>query len=191
MPPDSNRLREMAEACGFRARYISSMKPTSGWIATRASALLAAWWTAKSAARSSTPSCAKINGRCLSRQFAAPRSRAPCHQRHWERPAIVHLRDFKLNGFTTGAGVLAPRLSLDLYNACVRKDYPATEEIRRAFLPLEDLRGAWGAARVLHAAVEAAGLAETGPIPPFVSAVPALQIEQLRHVACALLERNG
>ena len=108
-----------------------------------------------------------------------------------ERPAIVHLRDFKLNGFTTGAGVLAPRLSLDLYNACVRKDYPATEEIRRAFLPLEDLRGAWGAARVLHAAVEAAGLAETGPIPPFVSAVPALQIEQLRHVACALLERNG
>src|SRR6266849_382586 len=29
-----------------------------------------------------------------------------------ERPAIVHLRDWKLNGFTTGSGVLAPRLSL-------------------------------------------------------------------------------
>jgi 4-hydroxy-tetrahydrodipicolinate synthase len=108
-----------------------------------------------------------------------------------ERPAIVHLRDFKLNGFTTGAGVLAPRLSLDLLNACVRKDYTVAEEIRRAFLPLEDLRDAWGAAPVLHAGVEAAGLAETGPIPPFVSAVPALHLEQLRDVARALLEKNG
>jgi len=108
-----------------------------------------------------------------------------------ERPAIVHLRDFKLNGFTTGAGVLAPRLSLDLLNACVRKDYGVAEEIRRAFLPLEDLRDAWGAAPVLHASVEAAGVAQTGPVPPFVSAVPALQVEQLRHVARVLLERNG
>jgi 4-hydroxy-tetrahydrodipicolinate synthase len=108
-----------------------------------------------------------------------------------ERPAIVHLRDFKLNGFTTGSGVLAPRLSLDLLNACARKDYAAAEEIRRAFLPLEDLRDAWGAAPVLHASVEAAGLAETGSVPPFVSPVPALQVEQLRPIARALLERNG
>jgi dihydrodipicolinate synthase/N-acetylneuraminate lyase len=108
-----------------------------------------------------------------------------------ERPAIVHLRDFNLNGFTTGSGVLAPRLSLDLLNACVRKDYAVAEEIRRAFLRLEDLRDAWGAAPVLHAGVEAAGLAETGPVPPFVSAVTALQVEQLRPVARRLLERNG
>jgi 4-hydroxy-tetrahydrodipicolinate synthase len=108
-----------------------------------------------------------------------------------ERPAIVHLRDFKLNGFTTGSGALAPRLSLDLLNACVRKDYAAAEEIRRAFLPLEDLRDAWGAAPVLHAAVDAAGLAETGPVPPFVSAIHAAQVDQLRPVARALLEKNG
>jgi 4-hydroxy-tetrahydrodipicolinate synthase len=108
-----------------------------------------------------------------------------------ERPAIVHLRDFKLNGFTTGSGVLAPRLSRDLLSACLRKDYAVAEEIWRAFLPLEDLRDAWGAAPVLHACVEAAGVAETGPVPPFVSAVPALHVEQLRHVARALLERNG
>jgi dihydrodipicolinate synthase/N-acetylneuraminate lyase len=108
-----------------------------------------------------------------------------------ERPAIVHLRDFKLNGFTTGSGVLAPRLSLDLLNACARKDYAAAEEIRRAFLPFEDLRDAWGAAPVLHAGVEAAGLAETGPVPPFVSSVPAAQVERLRPVARALLYRNG
>ncbi len=108
-----------------------------------------------------------------------------------ERPAIVHLRDFKLNGFTTGSGVLAPHLSLDILNACARKDYAAAEEIRRAFLPFEDQRDSWGAAPVLHAGVEAAGLAETGPVPPFTCAVPAAQVEQIRPVARALLEKNG
>jgi 4-hydroxy-tetrahydrodipicolinate synthase len=108
-----------------------------------------------------------------------------------ERPAIVHLRDFKLNGFTTGSGALAPRLSLELLNACVRKDYAAAEEIRRAFLPFEDLRDCWGAAPVLHAGLEAAGLAETGPVPPFVSSITAAQVEQVRPFARALLEKNG
>jgi 4-hydroxy-tetrahydrodipicolinate synthase len=108
-----------------------------------------------------------------------------------ERPAIVHLRGFKLNGFTTGSGVLAPRLSIELLNACVRKDYTAAEEIRRAFLPFEDLRDAWGAAPVLHAGVEVAGLAETGPVPPFVSSVSAPQVDQLRPVARTLLENNA
>ena len=108
-----------------------------------------------------------------------------------ERPAVVHLRDFNLNGFTTGTGVLAPRLSRELFEACARKDYTAAEEVRRAFLPFEDLRDTWGAAPVLHAGVEAAGLAETGPIPPFVSAIALAHVEQLRPVARALLEKNG
>ncbi|SRR5579864_363359 len=108
-----------------------------------------------------------------------------------ERPAIAHLRDFKLNGFTTGSGVVAPRLSRELFEACARKDYTAAEDIRRAFLPFEDLRDAWGAAPVLHAGIEASGLAETGPVPPFVSSVSPSNIEQLRPVARALLEKNG
>ncbi len=108
-----------------------------------------------------------------------------------ERPAIVHLRDWKLSGFTTGSGVLAPRLSRELFHACVRKDYAAAEEIRKAFLPFEDLRDLWGAAQVLQAGVELAGIAETGPIPPFVSGLSATQTEQLRPVARALLEKNG
>ncbi len=108
-----------------------------------------------------------------------------------ERPAIVHLRDWKLNGFTTGSGVLAPRLSLALIEACRRKDYSGAEEVRRAFLPFEDLRDAWGAAQVLHVGVEAAGLAETGAVPPFVSGLSAAQTEQLRPVARSLVERKG
>jgi dihydrodipicolinate synthase/N-acetylneuraminate lyase len=108
-----------------------------------------------------------------------------------ERPAIVHLRDFKLNGFTTGTGVLAPRLSLALLDACRRKDYSKAEEIRQVFLPFEDMRDAWGAAQVLHAGLEAAGLAETGPVPPFVSGISTAQMKQLGPVARALVERNG
>ena len=87
--------------------------------------------------------------------------------------------------------MLAPRLSRELFEACRRKDYADAEEIRKAFLPFEDLRDAWGAAQVLQAGVELAGLAEAGPIPPFVSGLSAAQTEQLRPVARALLEKNG
>ena len=108
-----------------------------------------------------------------------------------ERPAVVHLRDFKLNGFTTGSGVIAPKLSRELLDACNRGDYARAEEIRRAFLPLEDLRDAWGPQKVLHAAVALSGLAETGPIPPFVSPLSKEQMDRLRPVAKTLLEKNG
>jgi dihydrodipicolinate synthase/N-acetylneuraminate lyase len=107
-----------------------------------------------------------------------------------ERPAIVHLESFGLRGFTTGSGCLAPRLTNDLFEACTRRDYSAAEAIRQLFLPLEDKRDAWGPARVLHAAIEQAGVASMGPIPPFVSGIGAAQIEALRPVANDLLARN-
>jgi dihydrodipicolinate synthase/N-acetylneuraminate lyase len=108
-----------------------------------------------------------------------------------ERPAIVHLRNFGLNGFTTGSGVLAPKLCRGLLDACSRKDYEQAEKLRAAFLPLEGLRDEWGPPRVIHAAVALAGIADTGPIPPFVSELSATQKEQLRPVARELLKRNG
>jgi dihydrodipicolinate synthase/N-acetylneuraminate lyase len=107
-----------------------------------------------------------------------------------ERPAVVHLRDFHLNGFTTGSGVLAPRLSLALLEACKLKDYEAAEEIRKLFLPLEDLRDAWGPSRVLHPAVGLSGLAATGPVLPFLSTLSAVELEQLEPVSRALLSAN-
>ena len=108
-----------------------------------------------------------------------------------ERPAIVHLRDFKLGGFTTGSGCVAPRLSQALLEACGRKDYDRAEQIRGAFLPLEDLRDRWGPPRVLHAAVALAGIAETGPIPPFVSGLSKVQSAQLAPVAKALGKQDA
>lgn len=103
-----------------------------------------------------------------------------------ERPAIAHMRDFGLPGFTTGSGCLAPGLSRSLHEACVRGAWHEAEPLRQAFLPHEDLRDAWGPARVLHAAVGLAGVCDTGPIPPFVSPIGDAQRTQLAPVARAL-----
>lgn len=100
-----------------------------------------------------------------------------------ERPAVVHMRDWRLHGFTTGSGCIAPRLSQTLFEACAREDYQAATDARTRFLPLEDLRDAWGPARVLHHATELAGIAKTGPIAPYVSSLNEQQLENLAPVA--------
>jgi dihydrodipicolinate synthase/N-acetylneuraminate lyase len=107
-----------------------------------------------------------------------------------ERPAPMHMRRFGLPGFTTGSGCLAPRLSGELFRACAKGDFARAEEIRAAFLPLEDRRDAWGPARVLHAALELAGVARTGPIPPFVSALSDGQRGPLLPVVQGLLAKE-
>ena len=88
-----------------------------------------------------------------------------------EQPAIIHLRDFGLGGFTTGCGCVAPRLSQRLLAAAVAGRWDEAERIRRIFEPLEDLRNAISPIRVLHEAVAAAGLAPTGPLLPLLDVV--------------------
>ena len=107
-----------------------------------------------------------------------------------ERPAIVHLRDFKLPGFTTGSGCLAPQMSQEIFASATSGNFAHAEEVRAHFMPLEDERDQWGPARVLHAATELAGVAKTGPIPPFVSAFADAQREALQPVARALHARE-
>ncbi len=108
-----------------------------------------------------------------------------------ERPAIVHLRDFELNGLTTGSGCIAPALCTELFAACRAGDWSRAAALRAAFMPLEDLRDAWGPARVLHHATELAGIAPTGPIPPFVSALARAELDELAPVAAALRDRTA
>ena len=100
-----------------------------------------------------------------------------------ERPAIVHLRDHCLDGFTTGSGCLAPAACTQLLAACQTAEWEKAEALRERFMPLEDLRDAWGPARVLHHATELAGIAATGPIPPFVSGLDQRRLDQLAPVA--------
>jgi dihydrodipicolinate synthase/N-acetylneuraminate lyase len=108
-----------------------------------------------------------------------------------ERPAVVHMRDFHLPGFTTGSGCIAPALSNAIFGACSRGDYATAEAVRAEFLPLEDLRDAWGPSKVLHAATELAGLCKTGPMLPFLSPLSRSQAQKLAPVARALAARNA
>jgi dihydrodipicolinate synthase/N-acetylneuraminate lyase len=82
-------------------------------------------------------------------------------------------------------------LSRAILDASARDDFETARALRSVFLPLEDRRDEWGPARVLHAAVSLAGIAETGPIPPFVSALPAEQRRALAPIAQALCQANG
>lgn len=107
-----------------------------------------------------------------------------------ERPAIVHMRDWKLPGFTTGSGCVAPRLSQAIHTACAKGEFDDAARIREAFLPLEDQRDAWSPAKVLHSATTAADIAETGPIAPFLSELSETQREEIAPVAQSLARAN-
>ncbi len=107
-----------------------------------------------------------------------------------ERPAIVHLHKWNIPGFTTGSGCIAPSLSQRLFEACVRKDFAAAQELRAKFIPLEDLRDAWGPARVLHAATELAGIANLGEVPPYVSDLSERQKQNLGAIVDELVKAN-
>jgi dihydrodipicolinate synthase/N-acetylneuraminate lyase len=103
-----------------------------------------------------------------------------------ERPAVIHMRDWQLPGFTTGSGCIAPRLTQRLFEACARGDFELAERLRSDFIAHEDLRDAWHPAKVLHAATELAGIARTGPVPPYLSTLSAEQQKQLAPIARAL-----
>jgi dihydrodipicolinate synthase/N-acetylneuraminate lyase len=108
-----------------------------------------------------------------------------------ERPAIVHMRDWGLPGFTTGSGCVNPALSQRLFELLSARKYDLAESVRAKFIPLEDLRDAWGPARVLHAAVELTGIARVGEIAPFVSGLSEEQKRELRPAAEGLLKAES
>jgi dihydrodipicolinate synthase/N-acetylneuraminate lyase len=108
-----------------------------------------------------------------------------------ERPAVIHTSLFRLPGFTTGSGCLAPSLTSALFSACTEGRWADAEALRARFLPLEDRRDAWGPARVLHAATELASVAKTGPIPPFVTALADEQRAALAPLALELLRHDA
>ena len=104
-----------------------------------------------------------------------------------EQPAIVHLRDFGVTGFTSGCVCVAPARSMEMMHAIQDGDFDKAEEIRKWFLPLEDLRNGISPIRVLHHAVQEAGIAKTGPLQPFLSELPKNQIEQIAKAANAMV----
>jgi dihydrodipicolinate synthase/N-acetylneuraminate lyase len=107
-----------------------------------------------------------------------------------EQPAIVHLRDFGVQGFTSGCVCVAPSLSMKMLAALKADDYETAETIRQTFEPLENLRNAINPIRVLHTAVAEAGIADTGPILPLLNDVSENERTNIADVAKVLLVHN-
>jgi dihydrodipicolinate synthase/N-acetylneuraminate lyase len=108
-----------------------------------------------------------------------------------ERPAIDHLRDFKLTGFTSGSVCVAPYLSASLLHALKAKDYAGAEKIRAEFLPLEDLRDGISPLRVLHEAVTLSGIADMGPMFPMLSNIDdSSQLARIKAAAASLRQKD-
>ena len=107
-----------------------------------------------------------------------------------ERPAVVHLADFRLPSFTSGSVCIAPRLSLGLLEALLRGDRATAGRLHAAFMPLEDCRDAHNPVRVLHEAVSLAGIADMGPVLPLMSNLEPVHRGKVREVAGVLLALN-
>jgi dihydrodipicolinate synthase/N-acetylneuraminate lyase len=86
---------------------------------------------------------------------------------------------------------VAPRLSQTMLAAVQRQDWDEAERIRTIFRPLEDLRNAINPIRVLHQAVESAGIADTGPLLPLLTNVEATHVPAIADAARVLLAANG
>lgn len=103
-----------------------------------------------------------------------------------EQPAITHLRQFHLNGFTSGCICVRPALSQEMLLAIKAKNWDRAEEIRQIFEPLENLRNSINPIRVLHSAVRLAGIADTGPVLPMLSPPTEAEEEVIALAAKAL-----
>ncbi len=85
-----------------------------------------------------------------------------------ERPVIDHFTTFSLRAFTSGSVCVAPSLSTAILRALTRGDADTARRLREHFIELEDLRDGHSPLRVLHEAVRLAGIADTGPMLPFL-----------------------
>ena len=108
-----------------------------------------------------------------------------------ERPVIEHFRSFCLRAFTSGSTCVAPALSNKIREALHANDDATAKATRELFMPLEDARDATSPIRILHSAVDQAGIAPTGPIGEYLSVIDDQKIlDKLRPIALDLLARN-
>lgn len=105
-----------------------------------------------------------------------------------EQPATIHLRDFGLNSFTSGCVCVAPAMSMQILNHLKAGEIEQAEQIREKFVPLEDCRNSIHPIRVLHEAVELAGIAVTGPQIPYLDGLAEVQKGEIQRAAMDLMK---
>ena len=104
-----------------------------------------------------------------------------------ETPAIIHLRDFGLQGFTSGSVCIAPRASMKLLQLIKAGKYDEAAKIRDAFADMEACRDSISPIRTLHEAVTLAGIADMGPMLPMLSNIGPEHFARVAGAAKTLL----
>lgn len=107
-----------------------------------------------------------------------------------ERHVRSYLVEHGLRAYVSAAACLAPRLCRKLYLAFDGGDFVASESLESNFRPLARLEDSWGRIAVLHAAVHLAGIANMGPLLPYLAGLDGRQGERLRPVARTLLRQD-
>ncbi|MBL4918069.1 hypothetical protein [Szabonella alba] len=105
-----------------------------------------------------------------------------------EPPALPHLADYGLAGFTAGCVCIAPALSMAILRALQAGDRARAEALLQPLLPLEALRGEINEIRVLHEAIRQSGIADTGMIIAPSSPIPDRDRGRVALAARSLLE---
>ncbi len=105
-----------------------------------------------------------------------------------EPPALPHMTDYGLAGFTAGCVCIAPALSMAILRALQSGDRAQAETLLQPMLPLEALRGEINEIRVLHEAIRQSGIADTGMIIAPSSAIPDRDRGRVARAARSLLE---
>lgn len=109
-----------------------------------------------------------------------------------ERPVIDHFTVFGLKAFTSGSVCVAPRLTTAILQALTAGEVERARQLREQFIPLEDLRDGHSPLRVLHEAVRLAGIAETGPMLPFLDSISDDRLlAEIEAAAKDLLRQNN
>ena len=108
-----------------------------------------------------------------------------------ERTVVARHAAYGVVGFTSGSGVVGPRVAMALLAALRAGDATRAALLREQFLPLEGLRQKHGPIPVLHDAVALAGIAATGPLGPFFSNVTDPAIRQQIEAAAQKLRGEG
>jgi len=108
-----------------------------------------------------------------------------------EQPAICHMRDFKMGGFTSGCVCVRPDLSTLMLKAIQAGDWHRAEAIRQIFESLEDQRNSISPIRVLHEAVRISGISNVGPLLPLMSGLDQMQLAGLVRVVETLQKASS
>jgi dihydrodipicolinate synthase/N-acetylneuraminate lyase len=106
-----------------------------------------------------------------------------------EQPAIIHMKEFGMVGYTSGCVCVHPQLATDFLGAIARQDWDEADRIRKRFEPLEDLRNEISPIRVLHRAVEYSGKSKSGPILPLLGELSSVDAEKISRVVRELIAK--